>query len=390
MSMKLSSMKKIRRVNVPEQPIQSDNAVIRIINNTFSAPCSGNSSNVADGTYPFRNEDQLSTSITDRQPPIIFNGYSISYRTVVFNGVTSSFWYLFPTTSSDSRVYMFYYSTSALAYLYQAVNPSNITTQYPTSQTTPLFKYAFVNNYGWSLITISPPSSTLGADPHPFTIVGYNYLFVAGVGYCYVPDGSIISPTPDNIDPSVKFLFSSYTYSYYDSSNVYHVKPYYNYDNSNVNVKLPYLTYDPYGSAGSIAQKTIPMDTHVGYLLPVSYSPYSLTISAQLAINKDCLSTLDTGNPYVEIYYQQSYENYVVTGTPTGPAGIISFTSADLIRDSSNNLVLNDGEYYLTVVKTNNTPLLISTDNNSLYGRRVITLRTDARFNVVNATVNIS
>jgi hypothetical protein len=186
----------------------------------------------------------------------------------------------------------------------------------------------------------------------------------------------------------------------YYANNAYYYKSYYYFGNPYILYKFPYLTADPspYGYYSKcIAAHTIPMGDHVGYLLPLDTKTYTVILKAQLAINQDCLSLLYNPTttigfkPYAEIYYEQSYNYTVLAETSNTSAGRIEFTQADLILDPNTQMpLLYGGDYYLTQISNLSVPLEVSTDPNSLYGRRTLSVRTDPRFSIVLAEIEIT
>jgi hypothetical protein len=343
------------------------------------------------------------SSVFERRPPIIFDGYSVNYRSINVNGANYYFWFLLPVTSPETRVYIFNYSTSAGKYLYEPVNPLNLAEKLQITQTTPGYIYDNLAGYGWSLVPILGSNSTiLGADPSPFNIIGYRYLNISGVGYAYVPSSTSTGPivSTNTVNSPVKFLLAPYTYSYYASST-YYIKPYYYFDNVTNPYKFPFVTYDD-STNGSIAANTIPMGGSVGYLLPNNLDSYTVTIRAKLCINKDAIAALYGASnllgiaPYAEIYYEQSLVDKVLGVTNTsGTAGRVVFTQEDLILDSnSSTYKLYDNEYYMTDFKYMSEPLEIyapqPSDASPLFGRRVLTVRTDVRFSIIESSIIIN
>ncbi len=349
-----------------------------------------------------------------RYPPIIPNGYNVYFN--AFN----YYYYMEPTSSPNVDVYNFHYSQTLEKWIYVPCDPINRTIELLSTPNHPIFYYAFVPSYGWGLI---PDTPSFAADIDPWTITNFQYIFITGYGYCYVPLASPPTPTP-NPDVCTSYdKMVSFNFNYYNPYNTY----YYDWSTTTYGYSGTYDSYLYNPSPSSVYSypfsmysiptcKTVPLTNgSVGYLLPDDNKTYEVTITAKLRINKYSIEQLYPNNIYpstfgspnalidgflqggsldlgqkvlVELLYLTVNQLGSVINTST--ASTITMTQLDLKRDPSDNtkVYLINNTYHETNDVLINTIFSLIPDPNSV-GRRVLSFRTNSNFSVVEAVVNL-
>ena len=134
------------------------------------------------------------------KPPIVFDGYSISFRLVYINNIPAAFWFLIPERPHCGDVYRFSFKASVCKYLYEPVCSSNYGFVFPPNEKDGehvTYIYENIPGYGWGL------RQYLYIDKvkKPKTAIGYQYTAVAftnpcGTEWSYVPNCSPCPPCP--------------------------------------------------------------------------------------------------------------------------------------------------------------------------------------------------
>lgn len=358
-----------------------------------------------------------------KKPPIIFDGYSISYQMHSVNGVTAYFWYLIPESSTNTDVYRFSYKSSSNKYWYEPVNPLDYSVVYPASATDGshiTYIYEFITDYGYGL----RPYLYLAQDTTPHTALGYQYMQITFTSttttneWCYVPVAEV--------NPSVSTPYSrNINFTFTKTSVVYSSVTYYNVVDPTAIDPLTDVNKFPTGivnNGGStdITSEIVPIGTSVAFLLPFDSNVYQVSFTATLKINTETIPVVPpqssinylSGSSYVSAQ-PAVVQLYVMQMTSTGPSisttptASLQFTWSNMCTDPSsvlpapgNFMVYQEtgitgqpGAYYQAcpsnIYTVYNIAPVLDTNGNP-YGRRLVTLGVTAGFSFSTANMIIT
>lgn len=278
-----------------------------------------------------------------KRPPIIFDGYSISYRQVYINGTLTAFWFLIPETTANTEVYRFSLKTTSNKYVYEPVDPMNFSMVYPPSATDGThitYIYDNIPGYGWGL---RPYLYLLEAsDPH--TIIGYQYIEITytsppSVEWDYVP-----LPPPNTsmsiFTPYTRSLTFTFTrtqaintgITYYNTVDPSAINPTVYVDKYPINITSP----DP---NVFIPPDIAPIGPGVAFILPFDTYTYQVSFSANLKINTE---TIPVTPPQSSINYLQG-SGYINAQPAIAQLVVYQLTSTGVAIDKnpSASLVFN-------------------------------------------------
>lgn len=384
------------------------------------AELSMNNNLQSSSTYPYHPPS--------RRPPIVFDGYSISYRIVSVNGTLAAFWFLIPETSVNTEVYRFSYRPTTGKYIYEPVDPMDYTMPYTASATDSIhvtYIYENISGYGFGLV----PYLYLDAVSDPHTILGFQYIPItigSSTVYCYVPHSSV-SPSPTPIVPvnytrNIVFGFPRTTGLDIDLVLNYNVvdptaiDP----DPSTGDVNKYPTSITSADPSINILSDIVPIDTGLAFMLPFDSNTYQISFSGELKVSTETAGTVTTqgsimylqgsGDPaeqpaimQVMIYQVDENGSYVASN----PSARLEFTWDNICIDSSltgpapNNFAVyqepgttgTEGQYYKTC-SSNQNPVyniapILDTDGNPR-GRRLLTLACTRGFSFSKGTMLIT
>ena len=241
-----------------------------------------------------------------KRPPIIFDGYSISFRQVYVNGTPAAFWFLIPETSASTEVYRFSLKTTSNKYVYEPVDPMNFSTVYPPSSTDGThitYIYDNVPGYGFGL----RPYLYLLESASPHTIIGYQYIEITyisppSVEWDYVPlpppstSVSIFTPyTRSLVFTYAKTQAINLGITYYNTVDPTAIDPTNFVNKYPINITSPDLNV-------IIPPDIAPIGPGVAFILPFDTYTYQVSFSANLKINTE---TIPVVPPQPSINYLQ-------------------------------------------------------------------------------------
>ena len=312
---------------------------------------------------------------SSRRPPIIFDGYSISYRQTSVNGTVAYFWYLIPESSSNTDVYRFSWRSTSNKYIYEPVDPNNYAIVYTASSSDSVhITYIYDNfpNYGWGL----RPYLYVAASSSPHTIIGFQYIEVifsnpSSNEWCYVPITQEIccdNHCPHESskgcrddhccgdddcyyyqEPFVRNIIFTYARTMITSGSVSYynvVDPALTDPSSNI-TKFP-INIKSATQNINIASEIAPFNSGVAFILPFDSNTYQISFSTEIKINTESVpvtppessinyllgSPYSSANPAIAqlVVYQLNNNGVVINASPSA---VVQSTWSDIIIDPS-------------------------------------------------------
>jgi len=359
-----------------------------------------------------------------RRPPIIFDGYSISFRQTVCNGTPAAFWYLIPETSSNCEVYRFSLKTTSGRYVYEPVDPTNFAIVIPASATDGnhiTYIYENIPGFGWGL----RPYLYLLQAANPHTILGYQYIQINFINppsteWCYVP-----LPSPSTLESIFIPYFRSLHFHYARTQAISGGITFYNtvdptaIDPATSVDKYPIRITSPDPDV-RVRPDTIPIGPGVAFLLPFDTHTYQVSFTATAKFNTEMIPVVPpqpsinylAGSPYIGaqpaiaqlVVFQVDSSGSVVD---MNPSASLQFTWANVCIDPTlpgvppNNFKVfqepdvsgQPGAYYKICPSNINivyNVIPILDHNGHPFGRRLISVAVTQGFSFGHASVTIT